>query len=227
MIRALTIGLLASMAATSVMAADLIVEEDVAVEAMAAAHDWNGAYVGVFGGYGWGDADWGTGWNLTVPLDGWLLGGTVGANFQSDNLVFGVEGDLAWSDIGGVTDCPNPNFDCTTDINWLGTLRGRVGFAADAALIYATAGLAIAGVENADDDTTNAAPPFVSSNTYVGWTAGAGVEFAVSDNMTVKAEYLYVDLGEQTITAADMNVGADSTVGITAHTAKVGLNFAF
>lgn len=227
MIRALVLGLLAATAVSSAVAADLIVEEPIYEAAVTAAHDWNGAYVGVFGGYGWGDAEWGTGWDLTVPLDGWLLGGTVGANFQSDSFVFGVEGDLAWSDIGGVTECPNVVFDCTTDINWLGTLRGRVGFAADAALIYATAGVAIAGVENADDNTANVAPPFVSSNTYVGWTAGAGVEFAVSDNMTVKAEYLYVDLGEQTITAADMDVGSDSTVSITAHTAKVGLNFAF
>lgn len=224
MIRALTLGLLASIAATSVMAADLIVEEDVAVEAMAAAHDWNGAYIGGFVGYGAGDAIWGNTFNdLDVPVSGFLAGVTAGANFQMDSFVLGVEGDVAWSGIGGTVVCPNPAFDCSTDINWLSTLRGRAGFAADAALLYVTAGLAVGDVTSTADDGT----VYDNTSTYVGWTAGAGVEFAVADNVSVKAEYLYVDLGEQTIPAADLNAGGDVPISITAHTAKVGLNFSF
>lgn len=225
MIRALTLGLLAAVATTSVMAADLIVEEPIAVEALAAAHDWNGAYVGVFAGYGSGNAEWGAFFDLDVPVAGWLAGGTVGANFQADSLVFGVEGDLAWSGIGGNVACPTPTFDCSTNINWLGTLRGRAGFAADAALLYVTAGLAVAAVDSATEDPPAAADVF--SSTYVGWAAGAGVEFAVTDDVSIKAEYLYVDLGTQTSPAADLGAGADTPIAITAHTAKVGLNWGF
>jgi outer membrane immunogenic protein len=227
MIRALMLGLLAAAASTSAMAADLIVEEDVAAEAMAAAHDWNGGYVGVFGGYGWGDASQlpSAGAPAEYPISGWLLGVDAGANFQTGNFVLGVEGDVAWANISGSEPCPVAIYTCSTDIDWVATLRGRAGVAADAVLLYATAGLAVASVVSDTDPFT---PGAAFEATYVGWTAGAGVEVAVSDNVSLKAEYLYTDLGSQTDTDEILGgPGVDVEVPITFHAIKAGVNFAF
>lgn len=225
MIRALALGLLAATAVSSAMAADLIVEEDVAEVAMAAAYDWNGGYVGAFGGYGWGDTTWdGIGLGQ-VPFDltGWIAGVDVGANFQTGSFVLGVEGDVAWTNMGGSAGCPPGLFECSTDINWLATLRARAGFAADAVLVYATAGVAAA-------DVTSDSPPFTPDlafdSTYFGWTAGAGVEVGVSEQVSLKAEYLYTDLGSQTDTDDILDIG-DVEVPIAFHSVRVGANFHF
>lgn len=225
MIRALALGLLVATAVSSAMAADLIVDEPVAEAALAAAHDWNGAYVGAFVGYGWGTSAFtgGAGTSVDVPIDGWLAGVNVGANFQTGSFVLGVEGDVAWSGISGSVDCSNPAFDCETSIGWLGTLRARAGFAADTFLVYGTAGLAVADVSS---DTPPATPGETFDSTYVGWTVGAGVEAAITEDISLKAEYLYVDLGEQTDTNTILDA-PDTTVAVTAHTAKAGLNFHF
>lgn len=227
MIRALTLGLLASVVTTSVMAADLFVEEPIA-EAAIAAYDWNGAYIGAFVGGGWGVADWDSGFD-DIDLSGWLAGAAIGANFQAGSFVLGVEGDVAWSNIGATIVCPTVRFDCSTDINWLATLRGRAGFAADTALFYVTAGLAVADVTSQTIDTVTPTIGGLLEATYVGWAAGVGAEVAVTEDITLKAEYLYVDLGSQDDSgaAAPLNLTPTTVVGVTAHTLKAGLNFQF
>lgn len=215
---------LAAAMSSAVMAADLIVDEPVAVEAMAAAYDWNGAYVGAFAGYGAGTTTFDfitPATSVDISTTGWLAGGTIGANFQNGSFVLGVEGDVAWSNIGGTELCPNPAFDCSSTINWLATLRGRAGFAADAVLLYATAGLAVGSVTS--DSEFNG--DFESS--HVGWAAGAGVEVGVTEDISLKAEYLYVDLGTQTDDGGILSGITDTDVSVTAHTVKAGINFHF
>ncbi len=141
MIRALMVALLATTVASSAMAADLIVDQPIA-DAAIAAYDWNGAYVGAFGGWAVGSGDqtvtldtltFLTPSSAPIDISGGLIGGTVGVNTQMDQFVIGAEADLAWGNITGQT--LQDGFDLwKTDVNWLGSVRGRVGYAADFSL---------------------------------------------------------------------------------------------
>jgi opacity protein-like surface antigen len=92
---------------------------------------------------------------------------------------------------------------CLTNNTWLATVRGRAGYAFDRLLVYGTAGGALGDVRaNFSDDP-------VSSATKAGWAAGAGVEFALDRNWSAKAEYLFVDLGNGSCTAACAIVNPD------------------
>lgn len=246
----IALSLLASTAmlgfATSTFAADLIVEAPyVAPGVVDVSGNWDGAYVGVFGGYVWGDVDHtgvipglflDTGADLDIA--GWQLGVRAGADFTvGSGIVVGVVGDVAWSNVEGsgtFEDGDNANLgigadvvDVTYDLDWQGSVRGRVGVDAGAFLPYVTAGLAFAhmnhsiGIEGGffDGDYRE------GDDTYFGWTAGAGVEFAVADNMSLNLEYRYSDFGEATI---DMGLGAnDPTFALTSHAVTAGINLRF
>lgn len=240
-----TIGLLAATLCmtSSAFAADLIVDEPAAV-ITAASYDWNGFYAGINGGFGAGNGDQEITFDalgyldddfVAVDISGGFIGGTAGFNVQQDNLVFGIEGDLAWANITGFT---NPDGDPSNDgyettIKALGTLRGRVGFASDALLIYGTAGLAAGSVDITNGDLTdNEFTPGrgASGNvTAVGYVVGAGVELGVAENLSIKAEYNYINLGSTDFVAPSDEVAADEegNVTVSAHTVKVGLNYSF
>jgi len=124
----------------------------------------------------------------TFDLSGGVIGGTVGYNWQFGQAVIGAEGDIDWSGIKGTSTvlCLGG---CETRNKWLATARGRLGFAFDRFLPYFTGGLALGDI--------NATPPGLpgGSITNAGWTAGAGLAVGLMSNVSVKAEYLYVDLG--------------------------------
>ncbi len=151
---------------------------------------WTGFYLGINGGGGWGRSRW-DGLD-TFDISGGLIGATAGYNVQVGQAVFGVEGDIDWSGVKGDVNavlCPGG---CSSRNHWLATVRGRIGFAWDRFLPYLTAGLALG-----DIDAT--LPGLVGiSQTNAGWTVGGGVEFGVTNNVSIKAEYLYVDLGSVT-----------------------------
>lgn len=206
-------------------AADLIIASDPMVDVAAAAHDWNGFYAGVFGGYGSGNTNYtviaAPATQANIATSGWLLGATAGVNGQWDMFVLGVEGDIAWSNIGG--DAAALGGTISTNTSWIATLRGRAGIAVDQALLYVTAGVAAANVSS----TSNVPGTFAGTRT--GWTAGAGLEYAVTEDWSVKAEYAYTHLG----TASD---GGALAGGIPAnalditpsfHAVKIGANFHF
>jgi outer membrane immunogenic protein len=147
---------------------------------------WTGFYLGLNGGGGWGSSTWDrTG---GFDLSGGVIGGTAGFNWQTSQFVFGVEGDVDWSGVGGttVTNCPAG---CTTRNDWLGTVRGRAGYAFDRFLPYVTGGLAAGDIRASTPGFSGA------SQTNLGWTVGAGVEAAIVGNWSAKAEYLHVGLG--------------------------------
>jgi len=149
-------------------------------------YNWSGPYIGINGGGGWGRSSWsGTD---SFSLSGGLIGGTLGYNWQTGPWVYGLEGDIDWSNLRGSTTtfCPGG---CETRNSWLATVRGRVGYAFDRFLPYATGGVAIG------DINANASGFGSASTTRAGWTVGGGVEFALAGNWTAKAEYLHVDLG--------------------------------
>lgn len=101
-------------------------------------YDWTGFYLGANGGWSGGDSHFnfeGVGLGRD-PFDtsGWQAGGTLGFNVQAGHMVFGLEGDLDWSNVNGSSTCALSSLTCQTQNNWLGTARGRVGYAFDRVL---------------------------------------------------------------------------------------------
>jgi outer membrane immunogenic protein len=178
------------------------------------AYNWTGFYVGINGGGGWGRA------NTSAPFtsgnfntSGGLVGGTIGYNWQAGQAVFGVEGDLDWTNIRGTSAC-GVGFTCETRNSWLGTARGRVGYAFDRFLPYVTGGVAFGDIKN------NVTGVGSSTQTKAGWALGGGLEAAVAGPWTAKVEYLYADLGRGSSVA-----GADTRFNV--NTVRAGLNYRF
>ena len=120
-------------------------------------------------------------------------GVTIGYNMQSDNIVYGIEGDISWADMSGAAGftagfCGAGN--CVSEINWFGTIRGRVGVIQDNWLLYATAGVAFtnlyAGI-NVGGPT-----PSDDTETQTNAVVGGGVEMAIDGEWSAKVEGLYV-----------------------------------
>lgn len=178
---------------------------------------WTGFYLGVNGGGAFGRSTWDSAGSFDIS--GGQVGGTVGYNYQAGPAVLGIEGDIDWSDISGSTAAACPAR-CRTDDNWLSTVRGRLGFAAGRFMPYVTAG-------GAFGDIRASTPGFAGdSTTNVGWTVGGGIEFAVLEHLSLKGEYLFVDLGNFN---CGLGCGAASTdrVSFNASIVRGGLNYRF
>lgn len=178
---------------------------------------WDGAYIGGFVGYGWGTLMDDDG-NITptapneTDLSGWTVGAKLGANFSvGGGLVLGAEGDVAWAGIGGYNNADDIDY----DINWTSSLRGRVGYDAGAFMPYLTGGLALAGATVSDGPTDN-------SQVHFGWTAGAGVEVAATEQISLDLNYRYSDYGQATY-----DVGTPSDLDLSTHAVTAGVNFKF
>ena len=148
----------------SASAADIprrVVERQVAapVQYMAAGYNWTGFYLGLNGGWGWGAEGEGS---------GGLLGGTLGYNWQMNQIVYGLETDIAWSGIETDGRCRSL-LNCEVTSDWLGTARARLGLAMDRVMPYVTGGLAYGDV------SARAAGIPGKSDMQAGWTVGAGM----------------------------------------------------
>jgi outer membrane immunogenic protein len=181
------------------------------------AFSWTGFYLGLNGGGGWGSSTWDRAGDLN--LSGGVIGGTAGFNWQMNQFVLGVEGDVDWSGVSGTTSalCP-PG--CATRNDWLGTVRGRLGYSFDRFLPYVTGGLAAGDIKA----TT---PGFAgASQTDLGWAIGAGVEAAIVGNWSAKAEYLHVDLGSFNC-GLSCGLVAPDNVSFSANLLRGGVNYKF
>jgi outer membrane autotransporter protein len=215
-------GLLAGTAmclATTAFAADLPMVPSMTTPTMAT--DWDGFYIGGQVGYGTGFADHTSlvpGNDITVQ--GWLAGAKAGYNMHlGDQLIGGVEGDFNLANITGSI----PNNNTTTEtIQWLGSFRGRLGYDAGQFMPYVTAGLAFA---HAYRTSGIGGPNNHASVDHIGWTAGAGVEFKATDNMSIDLEARYSDLGSQVYVWS--GTGTDPTIHLTTTTVTAGLNWHF
>jgi outer membrane immunogenic protein len=162
--------------------------------------------------------------NVPAKIDGFIGGGQIGYNWQFANTwVFGLEADIqgvaasnggtlrfSQATVAGFPGMPiDQNLFSRRRLDYLGTVRGRVGFTITPTfLIYGTGGLAygqtssrtsITQIVESDPALPNHYNSFGSfSNSRVGWTAGGGVEWLFAPNWSVKAEYLYYDLGSVT-----------------------------
>jgi outer membrane immunogenic protein len=232
---ALTATIVISSAA---IAADLPLRAPVMARAPAA-YNWTGVYLGVNGGYAWGKQDpfdvlTNRFDSLSDNLNGWTFGGTAGAQIQVAHVVLGVETDLDWANIKGsaqhtptIFGTPLP-FTLNADfkIPYVATGRLRAGYAMNNWLFYATGGVALMG--NDTTVTTAGGAPCGTLVTIllpnnqlncsgtkhrIGGTGGAGVEYGLSPNLSVKAEYLYT-------AAASLELSKINQV-------RMGLNYRF
>jgi outer membrane immunogenic protein len=186
-------------------------------------YNWTGFYVGINGGYVWGNVDYtGAGGNtFSTSPKGWLLGGTLGYNYQTGAWVWGVEGDYNWMDLDGADASIICGTTCSIKHTWLATARGRVGYAFDRWLPYLTGGAAFGRINFGNASGT-------VDETRTGWTAGVGVEYAFLGNWTAKLEYLHVDLGSATCEVSICaGTGTGLSADVTADVVRAGLNYKF
>lgn len=247
------------MTSSASYAADAIIYEGSEAVVIADTFSWTGGYIGVNAGYAGGKLQ--NAWrydstdmsitqsyqeNLNPTGSGFVGGMQAGYNWQFDQTVFGIETDFQASGIK--TNLSNIVWGHPIDTNaslrvdglsnkvsWFGTTRARIGYTAvDRLLVYATAGIAYGKVKSSLDGL------FLSqefsnsvSKTKIGYTAGAGAEYAFTDKWTLKTEYLYTDLGKVNFSGIAIYHDID-TLGeysgrnkFNFHTVRVGLNYKF
>jgi outer membrane immunogenic protein len=195
------IALLASV--SRVMAADMPVPQAAPVPPptyFPAYYNWTGVYLGANGGYGFGQSRWSVAGvsSGNFSTNGFLAGGTLGVNYQTGPYLVGFESDIDWSNVQGNTSAATcaalgaaAGATCQTKSTWLGTARARVGYAFDRLLVFGSGGAAFGGLT----PSLNPGGVVFSPTPQLGWTAGAGVEYAFTDAISAKVEYLFVNLG--------------------------------
>lgn len=227
------------------------------------AGSWTGVYVGGHAGYGWHRGDVGVTsqdpavfgelpFTLGLDKSGFVGGGQVGYKWQAGpSWVTGIEADLSGAAIKGDARnnaiftnfgvlLPGAYYDARAQMQWLGTVRGRLGYlAAHGLLIYGTGGLAYGQIaDTAIHDYTGTGAAFSvfsgsSSKLKTGWTAGGGAELQLSGNWSAKFEYLFVDLGRETIAQRRVLVLPNdpqtmfSAFNSESHIVRLGVNYSF
>lgn len=182
---------------------------------------WTGFYLGANLGGGWGEFSHGGVRRFIGDPSGFIAGGQVGYNYQVNQFVLGLEADLQYSDMHSGSQGPGAPLISKAEIEYFGTVRGRVGYAFDRFLPYLTGGFAYG-------NTKIALRPGVTINgigsddaALYGWTVGAGLEYAVTNNITVRGEYLYVDLEKKNYFNGGAKIGTDFSV------VRAALNYKF
>jgi outer membrane immunogenic protein len=217
--------LIATAIGQTVNAADMAIKAP--PMAPVAAFSWTGFYVGGNVGGAWGTSS-DTNPFFAIPttgnynVSGVIGGGQLGYNWQSGAWVLGIETDVDASGVKGSTSNGICGLVvCTTSNTWIGTTRGRLGYAADHWLLYGTGGVAYGDIKFNDLPATSVN----GSSTNTGWTGGGGVEYAFATKWSAKLEYLYVDLGS--VGFACTPACGTSTVKFNANILRGGLNYHF
>jgi outer membrane immunogenic protein len=218
---------------------------------------WTGVYLGAHVGGGRGFVD-----ENAVPLSppsgsplagivplptsigpsGWLAGGQIGANYQVDSWVIGIEAQASWARFRGSSTCaagqlppagPPPipiASNCTATLDSLGTAAVRLGWAFDHLLLYGKGGAAWTNNSYQVTMSTTAGQLLLSTNELRwGWMAGIGVEYAFTDNWSAKVEYNYMDFGGDALRFIDTTgfVLMDTNLRQRINIVKVGVNYRF
>ena len=212
-------------------AADLPVRPAPYAAPVVTTYNWTGIYLGINGGWGWGQQDplniiTNRFDNFSVGFSGGLFGGTLGGQIQSGHVVLGFETDIDWANLKGSSNL-NPSVgggplglvSATTSIDWVATARVRVGYAHDNILFYATGGLAALGAKTSLSLVPGGATcgailtGCAGANKQLGAALGGGIEYGFTPNVSVKLEYLHVS-------AVSLDVSHHSEV-------RAGVNYRF
>ncbi len=220
---------------------------------------WSGFYVGINGGYAWSakSAELGLdGYSgsscggfcgsegISIDSNGGFGGVQLGYNRQSGAFVYGIETDFQGAGIHGKDslgfEAEEDNFSASakTDLKWFGTVRGRLGYAFDNTLLYATGGFAYGKVHDQltaafSEDLSGAATTVSKSDTATGYVVGGGIEYKFSPSWSLKAEYQYINLGDtklgvdQSFDSGEDVSSADLKAENAFHTVRIGLNYQF
>ncbi len=189
------------------------------------AFSWSGVYLGGQVGYGWGTADpYDTFEDISLPglAQSGVVGGVhIGYNYQVAQFVFGLEGDVNGSSETDSNTFGDVNYTLRKNVD--ASIRGRIGYAFDRVLIYATGGGAYGNfhtsyAEGGDYDSFN--------NSRIGWTAGGGIEYAIDNNWSVRAEYRYTDYGNINNFLAN-TVGDNVSTHIRDNRVQAGFSYKF
>jgi outer membrane immunogenic protein len=237
---------LASMSTTA-YAADMYSKgsmKDGPVEYEAPVFTWAGLYVGGSAGFGVGDTsgqlkfdnyreietksirmeqgfDFGSLFSSDYDVNGAIYGAHIGYNFQRGNLVFGAELGLNGTDMDGSDSCGILGLaKCERALDWYATAVGRLGYASGRTLFYGFGGVAWGEVQT--DVSFFGISILQGEETHVGWTAGLGIEHALSDRFSVRVEYSHVDLGEEDHSFGE---GLSSEVDLSFDAIKVGASY--
>jgi outer membrane immunogenic protein len=201
---------------------------------------WGGHYIGAFVGGGWNtthsfmtipDISGDNGGDEIVPLDalstvsfpnqpfdanGLVAGLSFGANWtHGGNWVFGLQGDVAASGVAGAATSEDLY---GSEIEWTISVRGRIGYAFDRIMLFATGGAAGAGIKLNQFEATR-------HTTRGGWVIGGGAEWAFADQWSLKLEYLHFDFGSASIQATEF--GGTDTFANVLNTVTIGVNHRF
>lgn len=219
-------------------------------------YDWSGAYIGANIGYGWAksgfvDDEYNGGFTgfptlyWDVKSKGLTYGAQAGYNFQRDSFVYGLEAELGYHRLKGAAIQPGVD-DFGVPYDAYGTIKGgiygglnlRLGYAADNTLFFTKAGLLYSNAKVGfyDDCSIGTCGPGIldaEDKLGFGYQLGAGVEHALNDKWTIKAEYVFQDFGKAEPRAIVTNGGSfeglekGASADLTSHIVRVGLNYRF
>ena len=211
---AAALGLVAFLGTVPAFAADAVIEAPPAPAVPMEeppVNTWSGPYAGVSVGYGFAGETEDETFATTVDTDGFLLGAFAGYNYQVGNIVAGAEADIGYSWAEGT------DLGLTSESGVEGSLRARLGYVVSPnILLYATAGGAAKDLEVSGGGVSD-------SNTMIGWTAGAGADMMVTENIFGRVEYRYTDFGSEDFTLG----GTTADVSDKNHRINFGLGMKF
>jgi len=234
-VRALLGVAVLAICAAPAMAADLPVKARPALPPPPPPFSWTGFYIGANIGGAWVNGtvfDNFTGASFDFNNSGFIGGGQAGFNYQINQFVFGIEGDIDGTTISRTTNAvavatiPPAVLQGKLSTDWIATLTGRVGIAWDRWLWYAKGGGAwLQESATLTNLTTGASAS--NSTTLDGWTAGVGVEWAFYDNWSAKLEYDYIGLNNWSPATSNIFVNDFVTLHGNVQVFKAGINYRF
>jgi|SRR6185503_10802639 len=190
---------------------------------LASAQSHYGPYVGGYLASGSGDASWGVAGGATVrhSVDGGLGGVQGGFNWHRGSFLLGAQADLGFGRVSGSSRCPNPTFECETELLSLITVRGRAGPVFRRVALYGTAGIATGNVRTSIDNHSGTHDS--QTQTHIGWVAGAGVSILPLRHIQVQAEFLRVGFS----TEEHVMQNVKNQVKLTTDLVRVGVHYRF
>jgi opacity protein-like surface antigen len=191
-------------------------------------YSWTGIYIGGLVGVDWGNADRTyvpppTVGHVNVKGAGVMAGATIGANYQVGYWVFGVEADYAGTNYNGNKGCPNISLTtCHSNIDAIGTVAGRLGYAWDRVLIFAKGGGAWARGDETATLNTNGQVISLAADNRNGWMLGGGLEFGHMGPWSAKVEYNHMDFGTKRLLFSNTE---QADIRDRVHAVKFGINY--